>query len=623
MEPSNLNFSLESSVLTSQTSTVANSKGYCERCGFFQEKLIKAEKEIKRCHEQINLMKAIMHILKDDLNLKNEQFDYLFNHFFRPHKNSSGGTSNDEEYKSAFSLGGLNLENYGKDNEWIPQIMRTSPVSECTNCAELEQKRVEETMTVPITCLDATKTKKEEPQLKHDEDNQIVSQHNDENYIMIQSNTNRFQYLPFEVMLMLVSYLDGADICRLMRVNREFQRLGDFDDLWRHIFTKKWTSYLTFSHSQNRLFSHINTHPIDPQPSVSLPSATLNSTTSLYLQAPLSTENHSQSTWRDRFAERYSLDKRWVSGRPVVSTLTGHAGSVTSVAYQAYKNKFVTSSDDGCAILWQFEDLNLHGDLFQQHHLQTRSCNRVRTFHGHGGPVWCCELGDESNTLYTGSYDRTVKQWDLDSGACEFTLRGHTEWISALKVKEGINRLFSCGWDACIKVWNLEYRTCIRTFLNQANNAIYCLDISKDASLLAAGCRFRSIELWDVQNSLIVSHFLGHLKRINCVEMNNDVMFSGSADNTIKIWDIRDNSCIDTLSGHSKEVMCLQYDENNQRLISGSYDKTIKIWDLRSNQSPLRDLKGHSSPVFGIRADDVKIISGSSDQTVKIWNFCS
>ena len=34
--------------------------------------------------------------------------------------------------------------------------------------------------------------------------------------------------------------------------------------------------------------------------------------------------------------------------------------------------------------------------------------------------------------VYTGSYDNTIKVWNLESGSCEATLEGHAVWIRSL-----------------------------------------------------------------------------------------------------------------------------------------------------------------------------------------------
>ena len=45
---------------------------------------------------------------------------------------------------------------------------------------------------------------------------------------------------------------------------------------------------------------------------------------------------------------------------------------------------------------------------------------------GHSQPVSCLAFKpDDSNILVTGSYDETLKMWDLSASSCLSTVRGH------------------------------------------------------------------------------------------------------------------------------------------------------------------------------------------------------
>ena len=60
---------------------------------------------------------------------------------------------------------------------------------------------------------------------------------------------------------------------------------------------------------------------------------------------------------------------------------------------------------------------------------------------GHGGPVWCVDF--YKDLLVSGSYDKTIKVWNMRSGQNLCTLRGHTSWVSCVKVR---NPLAYCGF---------------------------------------------------------------------------------------------------------------------------------------------------------------------------------
>ncbi len=53
----------------------------------------------------------------------------------------------------------------------------------------------------------------------------------------------------------------------------------------------------------------------------------------------------------------------------------------------------------------------------------------------------------------TGSIDRTVKQWLVDSGELVRTMEGHTSDVSALALAPGSGFILSASEDASIKVW--------------------------------------------------------------------------------------------------------------------------------------------------------------------------
>ena len=57
---------------------------------------------------------------------------------------------------------------------------------------------------------------------------------------------------------------------------------------------------------------------------------------------------------------------------------------------------------------------------------------------------------------YTIGY---MKIWNLSTGVCDMTLRGHTRYITAIVVIDEM-RICSCSDDKSIKIWNLETGVC-------------------------------------------------------------------------------------------------------------------------------------------------------------------
>ncbi len=108
----------------------------------------------------------------------------------------------------------------------------------------------------------------------------------------------------------------------------------------------------------------------------------------------------------------------------------------------------------------------------------------------------------------------------------------------------------------------------------------------------------------------------GHSGSIECLEISQDKIISGSSDSTIRIWDFSGN-CLQILKGHFECVRCLAVSQN--KIVSGSSDSTVRIWDFDGNC--LKVSKGHSDCVLCLVVSQNKIVSGSADETVRIWDF--
>ena len=52
-----------------------------------------------------------------------------------------------------------------------------------------------------------------------------------------------------------------------------------------------------------------------------------------------------------------------------------------------------------------------------------------QTLSGHRGTVYSVALSPDGSTLASGSYDHTIRLWDLHTGKLKRTLTGHTERI--------------------------------------------------------------------------------------------------------------------------------------------------------------------------------------------------
>ncbi len=70
-----------------------------------------------------------------------------------------------------------------------------------------------------------------------------------------------------------------------------------------------------------------------------------------------------------------------------------------------------------------------------------------QTLIGHNGGVWCSEMTDD--LIVSGSTDRTIRVWNINTGVCQHVLYGHTSTVRCLALHGDI--VVSGSRDATVR----------------------------------------------------------------------------------------------------------------------------------------------------------------------------
>ena len=77
-------------------------------------------------------------------------------------------------------------------------------------------------------------------------------------------------------------------------------------------------------------------------------------------------------------------------------------------------------------------------------------------------------LNDGRVASGSGSWDKSIKIWNIKEKYCEVTLFGHKREIRAMKqMKNGW--LITASMDKTIKVWNLNKKVCLQTLVSHVD----------------------------------------------------------------------------------------------------------------------------------------------------------
>lgn len=118
------------------------------------------------------------------------------------------------------------------------------------------------------------------------------------------------------------------------------------------------------------------------------------------------------------------------------------------------------------------------------------------------------DLSVKKKILITGSKDKNIIMWDLETGKPIETIGSHDDAITTIKLFKDGTRLVSGCLDNVIKVWDLEEKKENRyiPFLKftEHDGEIVSLDIQKGDEYLVSASKDNTIKKWDLDNGAMI-----------------------------------------------------------------------------------------------------------------------
>ena len=169
------------------------------------------------------------------------------------------------------------------------------------------------------------------------------------------------------------------------------------------------------------------------------------------------------------------------------------------------------------------------------------------------------------------------------------TLEGHTRSVRSVAFSSDGAMLASGSWDSTIKMWDIARKENIAT-LEEHTRPINSVVFSPDGTMLASGASDSTIKLWDVAARTNIATFEGHKSSVWSVAFspNGTSLGSGSSDRTVKLWDIATGQNIATYRhidehsdfGRTQPVWSVAFSPDRTTLASGGGSGTVILWDM-------------------------------------------
>nr|CAI5831040.1 unnamed protein product [Callosobruchus analis] len=213
--------------------------------------------------------------------------------------------------------------------------------------------------------------------------------------------------------------------------------------------------------------------------------------------------------------------------------LQGHERAITQIKYNREGDLLFSSSKDNKPNVWY----SLNGE-------------RLGSFNGHQGVVWCIDVDWTTSRFMSGAGDRTCRIWDCETG------------------KE----------IGCINTAS-SVRTCM--FSYSANMAVYTTDkaMKQDCEMFIIDTRVVD-DSTGQQDPILRIPIKG--SRVSSILWDlDDSIISGHENGEITQWDLKTGRQINSVKEHDNLINDMQWSKDGTMFITASKDHTAKLFDAK------------------------------------------
>lgn len=264
----------------------------------------------------------------------------------------------------------------------------------------------------------------------------------------------------------------------------------------------------------------------------------------------------------------------------------------------------------------------------------------LHTYNGHTAEVNRIQyIGQSGHLFISASNDTTLRIWSTvnkdilplqsTNKQCIRSISAHTKGIRDIQLNSTHTHVASASYDKHVKIFDLETGACIHRIKHDRtpNCVAYCP--SSDHELIM-GMSDKSIQQYDIRSDTVVQTYKEHMGAVNSVTfIDPNTFISTGDDKRIYSWEYGIPVTIGALSDpdmHS--IPCITLHPNKQQFIGQSQDNTIRVFNIQNGKVKLNRkklFKGHLSAGYSchttISTDGEMVASGDAQGRLFVWNY--
>ncbi|WP_445635314.1 putative STAND NTPase 1 domain-containing protein [Nostoc sp. DSM 114161] len=284
---------------------------------------------------------------------------------------------------------------------------------------------------------------------------------------------------------------------------------------------------------------------------------------------------------------------------------------------------FYTSSSDKQSLVFSGDGKTIYlpsfyyDDLLNKSNIVQTSILQVNTgktlnfeFAGHRNKITSVTISPDGKTIASGSEDKTVKLWNLESRNFQLLYNKGSTVINKVIFNHNGQIFTSIDTNNELKIW--QRNGTLKTTLPGNNLDTF---FSKNSYKLFSASQFNKLQLWQ-QDGTFINNYQGEFID-NSFSPDKRTIALVRNDNTVELFSI-DSKITKILKGHRDKVFQIIFSPNGETLATASEDKTVKLW--RQDGTPIASLNNlNKVSQINFSPDGKIVVTASEDKSIKLW----
>jgi WD40 repeat protein len=251
------------------------------------------------------------------------------------------------------------------------------------------------------------------------------------------------------------------------------------------------------------------------------------------------------------------------------------------------------------------------------------STTPIRTFEDHKHTVWAVAVFPNKRRMVTGSWDKTLRLWDLETGVVLKKMEGHNSQVLRLAVSRDGQIIASSDENGELIAWHGETGKSLTEPIKAHSKRIRSVDFSPDGTVLATGSWDNTVKFWCTKTWQMQGEPIQCGDSVYCVRYSppGELLAIATYKN-IQIYNPGTRECVASFGGYS---MSLAWMPDGTRLLSGgdNEDPNIREWDPLTWEHVGYPWKGHTKTIYdiAIHPAGTLVASASNDMHVRLWRL--